>query len=132
MEHYVCRAVTELLDYMNVNFRVSEGEMIVSGQVYVAENLVDNYRYGNWTVFAPEVIENTEEQIPAIILNNDFETLPDKGMSNNDNFKISENTVLVKTEITQAGSYGLLVTGTDGKGNVKNSITTAFTVASGK
>lgn len=53
-------------------------------------------------------------------------------MSNNDNFKISENTVLVKTKITQAGSYGLLVMGTDGKGNVKNSITTAFTVASGK
>lgn len=58
-------------------------------------------------------------------------SLPE-GMSNNDNFKISENTVLVKTEITQAGSYGLLVTGADGKGNVKNSITTAFTVASGK
>lgn len=58
-------------------------------------------------------------------------SLPE-GMNNNDNFKISENTVLVKTEITQAGSYGLLVTGTDGKGNVKNSITTAFTVASGE
>lgn len=77
MEHYVCRAVTELPDYMNVNFRVPEGEMMVSGQIYVAENLIDNYGYGNWTVFAPEVIENTEEQVPAIILNNDFETLPD-------------------------------------------------------
>lgn len=30
MEHYVCRAVTELPDYMNVNFRVPEGEMMVS------------------------------------------------------------------------------------------------------
>lgn len=62
MEHYVCRAITELPDYMNVNFRVPEGEMIVSGQVYVAENLVDNYGYDNWTVFAPEVIENTENK----------------------------------------------------------------------
>ena len=43
MEHYVCRAVTELLDYMNVKFRVPEGEMIVSGQVYVAENLLVVY-----------------------------------------------------------------------------------------
>ena len=77
MEHYICRAVTELPGYMQVNFRVPKGEILASGQIYVGENLVDNYGYGNWTVFTPELIEDTQKQVPAIILNNDFEVLPD-------------------------------------------------------
>ncbi len=54
------------------------------------------------------------------------------GVSNNDSFKISENKILVKDEITQSGSYGIIVKATDGNGNTKNSVTTAFTIADGQ
>lgn len=123
MEHYVCRAVTELLDYMNVKFRVPEGEMIVSGQVYVAENLVDNYGYGNWTVFVPEVIENTEEQIPAIILNNDFETLPDNrrpdGQPDYTQYVYKERTVITAIKLIPGVKFELSKTSIIAEADIK-------------
>ena len=51
------------------------------------------------------------------------------GISNNDSFQISGNTVLTKGEISASGSYAVMVRGTDAKGNIKNSITTAFNIA---
>ncbi len=54
------------------------------------------------------------------------------GVSNNDSFKISGTQVLVKTEITDAGSYAIVVKATDSKNKTKNSVTTAFTVAAGE
>lgn len=123
MEHYVCRAVTELPDYMNVNFRVPEGEMIVSGQVYVAENLVDNYGYGNWTVFAPEVIEDTEKQIPAIILNNDFETLPDNrrpdGQPDYTQYVYKEGTVITAIKLIPGVKFELSKTSVIAETDIK-------------
>lgn len=77
MEHYVCRPVTELPSYMQTQFRVPKGEIITAGQVFAAEELDTGLKYGNWTVFVPEFLSDTETQIPSIILDNGFETLPD-------------------------------------------------------
>ena len=55
-------------------------------------------------------------------------TLP-SGMSNNDKFKIENNIVVAKEEITQGGSYGLIVKATDIAGKTKNSRNTAFTIS---
>lgn len=53
------------------------------------------------------------------------------GVSNNDSFQISGSTIESKGEITQAGSYGVVVKATDSQGKTKNSVTTAFTIAAG-
>lgn len=53
------------------------------------------------------------------------------GVSNNDSFQISGSTVESKGEITQAGSYAVVVKATDSQGKTKNSVTTAFTIAAG-
>lgn len=55
-------------------------------------------------------------------------TLP-AGISNNDSFKISGSEVLVKKEITEGGSYAVMVKATDKYNKTKNSVTTAFTIA---
>lgn len=55
-------------------------------------------------------------------------TLP-AGISNNDSFKISGSEVLVKEEITEGGSYAVMVKATDKYNKTKNSVTTAFTIA---
>lgn len=75
-DNYICRAVTENPGYMQVKFRVPENVEIVAGEVFVPNVLDLELGYGNWDVFAPETVEN-ETDIPAIILNNSFETLAD-------------------------------------------------------
>lgn len=39
MEHYICRAITELLGYMQTKFIVPEGDILNVGQVFVANNM---------------------------------------------------------------------------------------------
>lgn len=51
------------------------------------------------------------------------------GISNNDSFKISGNTILAKEDISKAGSYAVMVKATDKYNKTKNSVTTAFTIA---
>lgn len=75
-DNYICRAVTENPGYMQVKFRVPENIEIVAGEIFVPNVLDLELGYGNWDVYAPEVVEN-ETDIPAIILNNSFETLVD-------------------------------------------------------
>ena len=77
MEHYICRTVTELPGYMQVNFIVPEGTQVYAGEIYMGNQLEENTHFDNYTVFLPEVIENISKEIPAIILNGGFETLPD-------------------------------------------------------
>lgn len=55
-------------------------------------------------------------------------TLP-TGTSNNDSFKISGSEVLAKEDISNAGSYAVMVKATDKYNKTKNSVTTAFTIA---
>nr|DAQ36250.1 MAG TPA: capsid protein [Caudoviricetes sp.] len=55
-------------------------------------------------------------------------TLP-AGISNNDSFKISGSEVLAKEDISNAGSYAVMVKATDRYKKTKNSVTTAFTIA---
>ena len=75
-DNYICRAVTENPGYMQVKFRVPENIEIVAGEIFVPNVLDLELGYGNWDVYAPEVVED-ETDIPAIILNNSFETLVD-------------------------------------------------------
>lgn len=51
------------------------------------------------------------------------------GLSNNDKFSISGNTVVAKEDISTSGSYAVTVTATDTNNKTKNSIQTAFTIA---
>ena len=98
MEHYVCRPVTELPSYMQAQFRVPQGEIITAGQVFAAEKLDTDLKYGNWTVFVPEILSDTETQIPSIILDNGFETLPDgrrpDGQPDYTEYAFTENQVI--------------------------------------
>ena len=55
-------------------------------------------------------------------------TLP-AGISNNDSFKISGSEILAKEDISEAGSYAVMVKATDKYNKTKNSVTTAFTIA---
>lgn len=55
-------------------------------------------------------------------------TLP-AGISNNDSFKISESEILAKQDISEHGSYAVMVKATDKYNKTKNSVTTAFTIA---
>ena len=145
MEHYICRAVTELLGYMQTKFIVPEGDILNVGQVFVANNMSEEINR-QLQCFYSRLIDDVTKEIPAIIINNEFEVLPDgrrpdgnpdytqydylpAGISNNDSFQISGNTVLTKGEISALGSYAVMVRGTDAKGNIKNSITTAFNIA---
>ena len=77
MANYLCRTVTELPGYMQVNFIVPEGTQVYAGEIYMGNQLEENTHFDNYTVFLPEVIENISKEIPAIILNGGFETLPD-------------------------------------------------------
>ena len=77
MEHYICRTVNELPGYMQTQFRVQEGMIINAGQVYV-ENIFDPVLgTNNFLTYVPEVVEDVSKQVPAIVINNGFETLPD-------------------------------------------------------
>lgn len=77
MEHYICRPVTELPGYMQVQFRVQDGMVINAGQIYIAEDLDRALGEDNFLTFIPEVIDDAMVQTPAIVINNDFEVLPD-------------------------------------------------------
>lgn len=77
MKHYICRAVTELPEYMQANFRIPEGTQIYAGEIYMPNKLDTDLGYGNWTAYLPEVIEDISKEVPAIILNGGFETLSD-------------------------------------------------------
>ena len=76
MAQYLCRTVTELPAYMQANFIVKEGTQINAGDVYVAKELNENL-HGNWTVYNADMIEDVSKEIPAIVINNSFETLAD-------------------------------------------------------
>lgn len=45
MEHYICRAVTELPGYMQTKFIVPEGDILNAGQVFVENNVSEEI---NW------------------------------------------------------------------------------------
>ena len=76
MAQYLCRTVTELPAYMQANFIVEEGTQINAGDIYVAKKLNENL-HGNWTVYNADMIEDVSKEIPAIVINNSFETLAD-------------------------------------------------------
>ena len=76
MAQYLCRTVTELPAYMQANFIVEEGTEINAGDIYVAKELNENL-HGNWTVYNADMIEDVSKEIPAIVINNSFETLAD-------------------------------------------------------
>lgn len=76
MAQYLCKTVTELPAYMQANFIVAEGTQINAGDVYVAKELNENL-HGNWTVYNADMIEDVSKEIPAIVINNSFETLAD-------------------------------------------------------
>lgn len=76
MAQYLCKTVTELPAYMQANFIVEEGTQINAGDVYVAKELNENL-HGNWTVYNADMIEDVSKEIPAIVINNSFETLAD-------------------------------------------------------
>ena len=78
-KHYLCKTVTELPAYMQAQFRVQEGTQMHTGDVYLAETLDTNMREKNknYLTFIPENISDISKQVPAIVLNNSFETLVD-------------------------------------------------------
>ena len=76
MAQYLCRTVTELPAYMQANFIVKEGTEINAGDIYVAKKLNESL-HGNWTVYNADMIEDVSKEIPAIVINNSFETLAD-------------------------------------------------------
>ncbi|MCI7634046.1 MAG: BspA family leucine-rich repeat surface protein [Mollicutes bacterium] len=75
MKHYICRTVTETPAYMQAQINISGDDKIGAGYVFNANKLED--KEGNLAVYELEKISNSEKQIPAILLNNDFETLTD-------------------------------------------------------
>lgn len=77
MANYLCRTVTELPAYMQANFSVPEGTQTYAGEIYMAKSLDTGLGTKNWTVYLPEVIEDISKEVPAIILNGGFETMPD-------------------------------------------------------
>ena len=76
MAQYLCRTVTELPAYMQANFIVPEGTEMYAGDIYVPKTLNEDL-YGNWTVYNADMIEDVSKEIPAILINNSFETLAD-------------------------------------------------------
>ncbi len=76
MAQYLCRTTTELPAYMQANFIVPEGAQMYAGDIYVPKTLNENL-YGNWTVYNADAIEDVSKEIPAIVINNSFETLAD-------------------------------------------------------
>ena len=76
MAQYLCRTVTELPAYMQANLIVKEGTEINAGDIYVAKKLNESL-HGNWTVYNADMIEDVSKEIPAIVINNSFETLAD-------------------------------------------------------
>lgn len=77
MERYICRPITELPGYMQVKFRVQEGMVLNAGQIYVGEKVDTELGSQNYDTFIPEEISDTTKQIPSILINNEFEQLPD-------------------------------------------------------
>lgn len=77
MEYYICRPITELPGYMQIKFRVQEGMVLNAGQIYVGENLDTKIGNQNYDTFIPEEISDTAKQIPSILINNEFEQIPD-------------------------------------------------------
>lgn len=76
MAQYLCRTVTELPAYMQANFIVPEGAEMYAGDIYVPKILHEDL-HGNWTVYNADAIEDVSKEIPAIVINNSFETLAD-------------------------------------------------------
>lgn len=77
MEYYICRPITELPGYMQVKFRVQEGMVLNAGQIYVGEKVDTELGSQNYDTFIPEEISDITKQIPSILINNEFEQLPD-------------------------------------------------------
>lgn len=77
MANYLCRTVDELPGYMQTQIIVPEDAKLYAGDIYVANNLNEKLR-GNVLTYDIEVINDIKNQIPVIIINNGFETLPDK------------------------------------------------------
>ena len=77
MEYYICRPITELPGYMQIKFRVQEGMVLNAGQIYVGEKVDTELGSQNYDTFIPEEISDTTKQIPSILINNEFEQLPD-------------------------------------------------------
>lgn len=80
MSNYICRTVNELPDYIQALFIVPTGEKINTGEIYNAETMAINGKGiledSNYQVYIPEIMFDNED-IPAIILNNGFESLKD-------------------------------------------------------
>lgn len=79
--NYMCRTVTENPSYMQVDFRVPANTEITAGEIFVAKTLDTELGDKNVRVFEPDIIEDVND-IPAIVLNNGFETLPDGRLPN--------------------------------------------------
>lgn len=61
---------------MFANFNVQENEIIYPGEVYINREIDTSIRNENLSVFVPEIISDSEIEIPYIVLNNGFERLP--------------------------------------------------------
>ena len=77
MANYISRPVTELPSYMFTQFRVADGTQIYPGDIFLAETLDKELGTNNFLTFVPEEIDDVSSQIPAIVLNDNFERLID-------------------------------------------------------
>lgn len=75
LENYICRTVTENPSYMQVKFKVPTGVEITAGEIFVP-NEIDITERNAYDVFVPDTFSKNTD-IPAIVLNNDFETMKD-------------------------------------------------------
>lgn len=124
MANYICRTVTETPGYMQADFRVPEGTQVYPGEIYMPNQLDTDLGYGNWRVYLPEVIEDVETEVPAIILNGGFETLSDgRRPDGNPDYTTYEfnpgdvaTAILLKPEIKLEISYDAISNGIDVEG----------------
>ena len=77
MAHYICRTITETPGYMQAQFKVPEGVQTYAGDIFLAETLDTDIEYGNWLTFEPGELDDITKEVPVIVLNGGFETLPD-------------------------------------------------------
>lgn len=75
--YYICRNVTKLPEYVFVDFRVPNGQTLYIGDIYMANSLDTGLKDGNINVFVPDSVKDITKDIPAILLNGDFESLID-------------------------------------------------------
>ena len=81
MANYLCRTIGELPSYMQAQIIVPEDATLYAGDIYVANNLNEKLR-GNVLTYDVEVVSDIKTQVPIIVINNGFETLPDKRRPN--------------------------------------------------